>query len=156
MPSAQIITRFTRTGNRNDLPLFAILALANVAFTDISGQPDSTIANNDLVVIEVEGLTTGQLNSLNARPDVIPLTSKPDDNNGYTDTPMNNGQIVSLTNRIRNEFGIAQATINQYINADDPTMTTLKLVGSIKKLCKERKGGLESVQQEVNVKTNGK
>ena len=142
MATALILSRWKDLGGRFEIEAVS-LAPSGIAVTDVTpyeGKDGAeSIADGDPVVCHVDGLSAAQLTALNARTQVIALTSKQDADSDFDNANLTRAQALAIANRIRDEFGVPLAKIREFLA--DGAITRKELERVVKLLCKARKEG---------------
>ncbi len=142
MKSIKVISRYVKAPNGDLIPEVFLSPLQGVSYSMITPQVDANLDENDLCVVQVDGLTQGQLNAAKNRADVIYLT---DGDNGtgrdpyaFLDDKPGKAELRQIATKIANLFNIPVGRITKYID-ENGVPTRSEIIDLINKLAVDGK-----------------
>lgn len=137
MKSIKVISRYVKAPNGDLIPEVFLSPLQGVSYSMITPQIDANLDEGDLCIVQVDGLTAGQLTAAKGRADVIYIT---DGDNGtgrapyaFLDDKPGKSELRQIATKIAALFNIPPAKIAKWID-ENGTPTRSEIIDLINKL----------------------
>lgn len=137
--SIRVISRYIKAPNGDLIPdVFTKSIVQGVSYTMITPQIDADLDEGDLCIVQIDGLTLGQLNAAKSRADVIYLTDGDNGNTGlasydFLDDKPSKAELRQLATKLGDLFNVPPAKIAKWID-ENGTPTRAELCDLINKM----------------------